>query len=86
MDPDAVVDLLTREGSGVTPDEYDDLNEPEEVLQKRTASLGKVLATCRALWDDGSKNARIEDLAVIAQKLGDGSRDGECSKMYKILI
>ena len=77
MDPEAVQDLLTRQGSGVTPDEYDDLNETDEVIEERTKALVKVLSTCQALWDNGSENAKTEELAVIAQKLGDGSRDGE---------
>ncbi|KAI9900510.1 hypothetical protein N3K66_004772 [Trichothecium roseum] len=75
MDPEAVEDLLTRQGSGVTPDEYDDLNETDEVIEERTKALDRVLATCRALWDNGSENAKTEELAVVAQKLGDGSRD-----------
>ncbi|KAF3026449.1 hypothetical protein E8E14_012173 [Neopestalotiopsis sp. 37M] len=45
---------------------------PEEELSWRVAQLSRVLSTLRELLESGSTN-----LDAIAQKLGDGSRDGE---------
>ena len=45
--------------------------QEEENLQ-RTESLSQVLATVRDLWETDSK-----DLDLIAEKIGNGVRDGE---------
>lgn len=45
---------------------------PEEELSWRVEQLSRVLSTLRKLLESGSTN-----LDAIAQKLGDGSRDGE---------
>ena len=72
MSVDDIAALLSREGSGLTPDEYDESVEQEGALTRRTELLGPVLETCQQLWDTGN-----EELDVVSEKLGDGSRDGE---------
>lgn len=72
MTPEEIEALLSREGSGLTPDEYDEIPEPAEIRQRRVELLAPVLATCQQLWYSGS-----EDLDIITQKLGDASRDGK---------
>ena len=67
-----IVSLLSREGSGLPPDEYDESVEQEGARARRTELLAPVLAKCQQLRDSGS-----QELAFVAQKLGDGSRDGE---------
>lgn len=71
MSPDDIAALLEREGSGVSQDQYDETLEDEDAREKRTALLSQVLSTCQELWDTKST-----DLDLVAQKLGDGSRDG----------
>ena len=64
--------ILTNEGSGLTADEYDEVTEDEDLKEKRV-NLGKaILGTCQQLWSEGH-----EELDLVAEKLGDGSRDGE---------
>ncbi|KAG9254721.1 armadillo-type protein [Emericellopsis atlantica] len=65
-----IEDLLANNGSGLTPDEYDEQPETEDVMKNRAALLTPVLETCQQLWD-----AKSDDLKLVAQKLGDGSRD-----------
>ena len=72
MKAEEVEALLAKEGSGLTPDEFDEATESTDSQQHRTKLLAPVLSTCQKLWEDGS-----EDLDLIAQKLGDGSRDGK---------
>ncbi|KAF7549419.1 hypothetical protein G7046_g8354 [Stylonectria norvegica] len=62
--------LLQREGSGLSPDAYDEASQPPGSRQRRTEMLGEVLLTCQKAVDSGS-----EQLDLITQKLGDGSRD-----------
>ncbi|KAI6784547.1 Rap1 GTPase-GDP dissociation stimulator 1-B-like protein [Emericellopsis cladophorae] len=65
-----IEDLLANNGSGLTPDEYDEQPETEDVMKNRATLLTPVLETCRQLWD-----AKSDDLKLVAQRLGDGSRD-----------
>lgn len=64
--------LIEKGGSGVPQDEYDETSEPAGARQKRTELLQEVLTTCYELWESQST-----ELDLIAQKLGDGGRDGE---------
>ncbi|RSM18219.1 hypothetical protein CDV31_002944 [Fusarium ambrosium] len=70
MSPDEVIALLQREGSGLSPDTYDEAKEPEDARPKRTKSLSVVLETLQQV----SKQPE-SDLEGIAKALGDGSRD-----------
>ncbi|KAK5995309.1 hypothetical protein PT974_03711 [Cladobotryum mycophilum] len=70
LTPQDIADLLQREGSNVHPDKYDEDSETDEAMQRRTELLIPVLATCQEVWTSGS-----EEIDVIAEKLGDGSRD-----------
>lgn len=72
MNAEDVAALLSREGSGLTPEEFDEVTETDDTQQHRTRLLSPVLSACQQLWEDGS-----EDLDLIAEKLGDGSRDGQ---------
>jgi hypothetical protein len=72
MSPEDLAALLQKEGSGVSQDAYDEANEPADARQRRTDLLAQVLTTCYQLWESQST-----ELDFIAQKLGDGSRDGE---------
>ncbi|KAF4122784.1 GTP binding protein [Geosmithia morbida] len=65
-----IASLLQREGSGLSPDEYDETPESDEIKSRRVKVLSDVVSECRNLWSSGS-----EDLDVVAQKLADGSRD-----------
>jgi hypothetical protein len=49
----------------------------DEELTQRVGELGRVLATVRKLFEAGS-----EDLDVLAQKIGDGSRDGKSEVLH----
>ncbi|KAJ6790141.1 hypothetical protein PWT90_08868 [Aphanocladium album] len=70
MTPDDIANLLQREGSGDSAEEYDETLESESVVQRRTELLAEVLKTCTELQD--SDRTQLE---VVAEKLGDGSRD-----------
>lgn len=72
MTADEIASLLQREGSGLTPDEFDESPESDETEQHRVDVLTDVVAECRQLWTSDS-----EELDVVAQKLADGSRDGK---------
>lgn len=72
MAPKEIEEMLQREGSKVSPDKYDESTESVEAHQRRTGLLVPVLAACREVWTSGS-----EDLELMVEKLGDGSRDGE---------
>lgn len=71
MTPQDIADLLQREGSGDSNEEYDQTLEAESVVQRRNDLLADVLKTCTELQT--SDRAQLE---VVAEKLGDGSRDG----------
>ncbi|KAL7784339.1 hypothetical protein V8C37DRAFT_396036 [Trichoderma ceciliae] len=70
MAPKEIEEMLQREGSQVSPDKYDESNESVEAHQRRTELLVPVLAACREIWTSGS-----EEIELMAEKLGDGSRD-----------
>lgn len=72
MSPEEVIALLQREGSGLSPDTYDETKEPEDARPKRIQLLSSVLETCQ----QASKQPE-PDLEAIAKALGDGSRDGK---------
>ncbi|KFH47447.1 Rap1 GTPase-GDP dissociation stimulator 1-B-like protein [Hapsidospora chrysogenum ATCC 11550] len=77
MSVDDIAALLSREGSGLTPDEYDESVEQEGARTRRTELLGPVLETCQQLWDTGN-----EELDIVSEKLGDGSRDAAWRAPY----
>lgn len=72
MAPKEIEEMLLREGSKVAPDRYDEATESVEAHQRRTELLVPVLAACREVWASGS-----EEVELMVEKLGDGSRDGE---------
>lgn len=71
LSPQDVTALLQREGSGLSPEAYDEVTEPEEAQPRRTKLLADVLETCQQALQQKSSS-----LEVIAKTLGDGSRDG----------
>lgn len=73
MTPDDVEALLLEHGAARPPDGPDGAAETWEARERRVALLVPVLSTCQAAWA-----SRPEELHALAQKLGDGSRDGEC--------
>lgn len=72
MSPREIEEMLQREGSQVSPDKYDETTETVDATQRRTELLIPVLAACREVWTSGS-----EEIELMVEKLGDGSRDGE---------
>lgn len=72
MSPREIEEMLQREGSQVSPDKYDESTETAGASQRRTELLVPVLAACREVWTSGS-----EEIELMVEKLGDGSRDGE---------
>lgn len=70
MSPEDLAELLREEGSGSSED-YDEDQLPP-IRQNKTEFLAPVLALCKGLWESQSL-----DLDFFAEKLGDGSRDGE---------
>ncbi|PQK16890.1 hypothetical protein BB8028_0007g00900 [Beauveria bassiana] len=70
MTPQEIANLLLREGRGESTEDYDETIEPEYAAQRRTDLLAGVLETCKELR--ASDQAQLE---VVAEKLGDGSRD-----------
>ncbi|KAL2690028.1 hypothetical protein Neosp_004096 [[Neocosmospora] mangrovei] len=70
MSPEEVIALLQMEGSGLSPDAYDETKEPADARPKRIQSLSSVLETCQ----QASKQPE-QDLEAVAKALGDGSRD-----------
>ncbi|KAK4063341.1 uncharacterized protein Triagg1_9492 [Trichoderma aggressivum f. europaeum] len=71
MAPKEIEEMLLREGSKVSPDKYDETTESVDARQRRTELLIPLLAACREVWTSHSQ----EDLELMAEKLGDGSRD-----------
>ncbi|CAM1502396.1 Fc.00g043800.m01.CDS01 [Cosmosporella sp. VM-42] len=70
LTPEEIAALLQREGSGLSPDDYDETTESEETKKRRTGLLSDVHVACRqALYSNTG------DMELIAEKLGDGSRD-----------
>jgi hypothetical protein len=72
MAPHEIEEMLRREGSKVSPDQYDESTEPAEARQRRTGLLVPILAACREVWV-----SEPDELELMVEKLGDGSRDGE---------
>ncbi|KAH7019505.1 armadillo-type protein [Ilyonectria destructans] len=70
MSPEDVAALLQREGSGLSPDAYDETPQPDGARQQRTEALAAVLDSCRQAAQQNSGQ-----LEAIAKNLGDGSRD-----------
>lgn len=74
MDAREIEVLLQQNGSGCSGNEHggDGSEQPAGDCERRTALLLPVLSACKEAWASGS-----EALDAMAQKLGDGSRDGE---------
>lgn len=72
MTPREVAVLLQEHGSSRERVEADSASELDSLLQERTDLLAAVLSSCKHLW-----STKSEELDSIAEKLGDGSRDGE---------
>ncbi|ETS02330.1 hypothetical protein M419DRAFT_129392 [Trichoderma reesei RUT C-30] len=70
MAPHEIEEMLRREGSKVSPDQYDESTEPAEARQRRTGLLVPILAACREVWV-----SEPDELELMVEKLGDGSRD-----------
>lgn len=66
MTPDAIAQLLATASSWADPGTED------QGRGHRTALLGDVLFTAQQLWFAGS-----DEIDLVAEKLGDGSRDGK---------
>lgn len=75
MSADEINAILVNEGSGLSADEYDEINESEEVKTRRVDYAKAMLGACQQLWYGGH-----EELDLVTEKLGDGSRDGKCLK------
>lgn len=76
MSPEDVAALLQREGSGLSPDAYDETPQPDGARQQRTEALAAVLDSCREATQQNS-----EQLEAMAKNLGDGGRDGELPEL-----
>ncbi|KAL3956185.1 hypothetical protein ACCO45_009031 [Purpureocillium lilacinum] len=70
MTPEQLEILLQQYGSNVSQDDYDEASEPVGVREDRAARLAPVLRICQEAWA-----SRSDELDLLAQKLGDGSRD-----------
>lgn len=74
MTPNEIEQLFSSNppprGSAV--EEEEDASVSESLKSQRIDALRLVLATVRHLWETGSK-----DLDVIAEKIGNGVRNGE---------
>ncbi|KAM5346403.1 hypothetical protein ACJ41O_009408 [Fusarium nematophilum] len=70
MSPEDVAALLQREGSGLSPNAYDEAKEPQDARSKRTKLLSGVYDTCVLASQEGGPA-----LEAVAKALGDGSRD-----------
>ncbi|KAI9151571.1 Rap1 GTPase-GDP dissociation stimulator 1-A [Paramyrothecium foliicola] len=68
LTPDEVAALLQQNGSSASFD--DNASQPADPNQKRVELLNPVLDACEEAWKSGS-----ETIDLLAQKLGDGSRD-----------
>lgn len=72
MTPDDIEALFQSSTQGLAASQRDD-DEPISDIEKslRTAKLKDILLTAQNAWHSGS-----ESIDRIAEKLGDGSRDG----------
>lgn len=68
---DRVADLLRQEGSGLSPEKFDETPGASDAQGRRTTLLAETLQACEELRSSGS-----EELDDVAEKLADGSRDG----------
>lgn len=73
MSAEEINAILVNEGSGSSPDDYDEANESEEVKTRRVDYAKAMLGVCQQLWQGGHP-----ELDLVTEKLGDGSRDGKC--------
>ncbi len=74
MTPDDIQTLFQSGGPVEPPAGGDGGDGAEEVTAGRVAALKEVLAAAQQLW---SRDSGSEELDLFAEKLGDGSRDGE---------
>lgn len=72
MTPQEVAALLQEYGGGHKQSGLEGSSDPSDIRLKRAELLSNVLAACRDAW-----STKSEQLDLIAEKLGDGSRDGE---------
>ncbi|KAG6002591.1 hypothetical protein E4U43_001094 [Claviceps pusilla] len=70
MSPQEVAVLLQEYGSSRGQIDAEAALDTNALGQQRTELLAAILSSCRDLWSTGS-----EELDLIAEKLGDGSRD-----------
>ncbi|KAG5932114.1 hypothetical protein E4U53_001472 [Claviceps sorghi] len=70
MTPQQVAVLLQEHGSRRGQTGSDAAGNPDAVRRQRTELLAAVLSSCRDLW-----STKSEELDLVAEKLGDGSRD-----------
>ncbi|KAG6003148.1 hypothetical protein E4U21_002302 [Claviceps maximensis] len=70
MTPQEVAVLLQEYGSSRGLMDAEAVRDTNAVRQQRTEVLAAVLSSCRHLW-----STKSEELDLIAEKLGDGSRD-----------
>lgn len=78
LTPDEVADILQKWGSGPTSQLHD--TPIDEAEARRTALLSDVHAACSEGFHSGGK-----EIEGIAQKLGDGSRDGTFTQSLDIM-
>lgn len=72
MTPQEIAALLQEHGGSRDVEDVDEVTKIDDSHQKRTNLLSDVLATCKEAWTSNSI-----DIEAIAEKLADGSRDGE---------
>ncbi|KFG80183.1 hypothetical protein MANI_013169 [Metarhizium anisopliae] len=70
MTPQEVATLLQEYGGGDKQSGLEGSSDPSDIRLKRAELLSNVLAACRDAW-----STKSEQLDLIAEKLGDGSRD-----------
>ncbi|KHO01612.1 Armadillo-type fold protein [Metarhizium album ARSEF 1941] len=70
MTPQEVAAILQEYGSDDNQEELDGPSRQSDIRLRRTELLSKVLATCKDAW-----STKSELLDLVAEKLGDGSRD-----------
>lgn len=77
MTPQEIAALLQQHGSNRKPNDSHEPSEQPDSRLERTELLSDVLASCKDAW-----STKSEQLDLIAEKLGDGSRDGESKHPY----
>lgn len=81
MTPQEVAALLQEYGGGDKQSRLEGSSDPSDIRLKRAGLLSHVLAACRDAW-----STKSEQLDLIAEKLGDGSRDGELQNDRSSLV